>query len=550
MGKVEAERKAEEERMGKVEAERKAEEERMGKVEAERKAEAEKMARDDDNGVGFLLRKGLPPLLRSNISVSGPNYGSHTAINGYVDLVDNTLVGIPDCCRLAALPQCPSQIWKQTKYEGNSRALGHWNNEINIQNWVELVLIDIVTLLRLDKEIVVNNQVSLTLVQHLIPDILFFRISGSLIGVCEVKQPSFDQSNLSVVNDNLKNQIYNYLIQMRFVHGVKTPIGIISTYKEWRICFLKESLDLMSSTNPLNFEVSVTPSDPTTNKLFVSRLYMYDDPTLIEVLAATIYKMKLTQINPPTSLIRSLPCDEPRRFGCVTNNTFNWVLLPRDLTIDKLTYEMPATHTKWYYFIQDFHGGRDGRVWLSMNEGGKLAVIKISRERSYETEVKNWQDIWDQNNVRQLTLLDANAMIMPVVFHGHIEGKTIFFRPIGPKWSTGTATVEDIRNSEVKCNFDESLETYFNEPIRVASEAITEMARKGYQHNDLHWRHVGLLPYHKGDGVWAVKPVMIDLHEVTHFGKNLSKEELSVKAEEVIAESLRELTGKDEIVEL
>lgn len=200
---------------------------------------------------------------------------------------------------------------------------------------------------------------------------------------------------------------------------------------------------------------------------------------------------------------------------------------------------MPATQTKNFYFLKDFHGGRDGRVWLAMNESGKLCVIKLSPVRKYEDEVRNWRMIWGETSVRTMTLMNAQAMIMPVVFHGCRDKDKIFFRPIGSKCTEGDVTVNDIRNSEISCNFDGTLERYFEDPHQVAVEAITSMADKGYKHDDLDWRHVGLLPYPKTATEWAVRPVLIDLHQVTYFKENVSIGDLCTETRNVIKSSLR-----------
>jgi hypothetical protein len=199
---------------------------------------------------------------------------------------------------------------------------------------------------------------------------------------------------------------------------------------------------------------------------------------------------------------------------------------------------MPRNNTKKFYFIQDFHGGKDGRVWLSMSESGKLAVCKLSDSRSYVNEAILWNLFWcdDSKRVFTETLLQANALIMPFVFHGHLDLNTnkFSFRPFGPKWRNKVdCTVDDIRQSEISCDFDESLESYFDNPKIVAEEALKVMAKYGYEHGDLHWRHVGLMPYKRSDSEqWAVKPVLIDLHDAVKSPKS---------ANTIVSEGLAEL---------
>lgn len=116
---------------------------------------------------------------------------------------------------------------------------------------------------------------------------------------------------------------------------------------------------------------------------------------------------------------------------------------------------------------------------------------------------------------------------MPFVFHAHIENNQIIFRPFGSKWSSGDCTIDDIRKSEISGDFNFSLEHYYNQPFEVAEEALKHMVDKGYKHCDIEWRHVGLLPFKNeevGTGVWAVKPVLIDLYDTKELSANFDKE--------------------------
>ena len=72
------------------------------------------------------------------------------------------------------------------------------------------------------------------------------------------------------------------------------------------------------------------------------------------------------------------------------------------------------------------------------------------------------------------------------------------------------------------------------------SEAITEMANKGYEHADLHWRHVALLPVPPTDNsnsnerLWKVKPILIDLHRVNKISPG-QEEEIITKSMKILS---------------
>lgn len=491
----------------------------------------EKKRRIEETGAGFLKLMGLPPLPKSKVSISRPSYGNHPFNLEPVDHVKDVVIGVPSCCKISELDDdLPSHIWKQTERNEITecgRILSSWNNEVGIENFVYCVVMDIIALLKLNPSVEVCRQVKITLVEHLTPDIILMEFNGKLIGICEVKQPSFGKSDLCDLDENLQNQISNYLMQLKNMYGVQTPIGIISV-----ICFLSESYDYMKfSEQSDSFIPPVVSSAPPPVKgkttLFTSKVYNYNDKCLIEVLAATVYKMYHSVANPPISLIRSNG-NEIRKFGYANATGFVWkVLSPK---LKTLTYEMPTSKTRNFYFIQDFHGGKDGRVWLTMSETGKIAVCKLSKVRDYEHEADLWNTIWGPKLAYTTTLLDAKALIMPFVFHAHIRNDDVIFRPFGSKWSSGDSTIDDIRNSEIPGNFNSSLEYYFNQPLLVAEEALRHMVMvgdNGYKHCDIEWRHVGLLPFKikdVGEGEWAVKPVLIDLHDTIEISGEFDKE--------------------------
>ncbi len=58
---------------------------------------------------------------------------------------------------------------------------------------------------------------------------------------------------------------------------------------------------------------------------------------------------------------------------------------------------------------------------------------------------------------------------------------------------------------------------YFQNPIQAAKKAIHEMAEKRYQHDDLKWNHVALLP--QFDGYWSFRPILLDLTRLSETSK-------------------------------
>lgn len=251
-----------------------------------------------------------------------------------------------------------------------------------------------------------------------------------------------------------------------------------------------------------------------------------------------------SKIVPPISLFSNAN-QEPRKFVYIHEGGLKWMTLPKDL---KLNYQMPTKQTKNYYFIRDLHGGKDGRVWLSISEAGKVAVCKLSNITSFDQEATLWNMLWCNNLAFTTKLLDANALIMPFVFYGcfDYEKKEIFFRSFCPNLISCTAQyIRDSSTSYFGISFDDSLENYFNKPMKVAEESLRIMAKGGYQHHDLSWRHVGLLPYLQDTSsiTWSVKPVLIDLYDVSKLS-----EVTKLTIDSVVQEGLKILENEMEIL--
>lgn len=490
------------------------------------------------NGFGYLLDYGLPQLGAHNVSTSEkPSYGNHKPIEKPFKFQDAQL-GILSECKLQNLKRCSSKIWmscKQQQPQNNNKlgSLGNWSHESDIQNHVRAVLIDAIQLAGLSDFIDTYLEVTLTLVQHLRADIVLFKSgTGTIIGVCEVKKPSKKGGDLS--DETLCNQIGNYLFQLHHLHGVQAPFGIISTYNEWRVCWLESSHNLAQSTSNsvpvLTSQSNANSADTNENiTLYATQVFKRDDKQLIEILVTTVKKMYSSPIDPPKTL---LPQEgERRRFAYVCAEQFSWVVLP---CLKQLTYSLPTRQTKSFYFLQDYHGGRDGRVWLSVTGAGNLVVIKLSPDSKFNKECENWNAIWGVSNVFCTTLYNANALILPFAFHARrtLHNEIRFRSP--NHWTSDVDSKEQATyNSEMTDKIShESLSKYVNNPQLAAEEAITAMVEQGYVHQDIAWRHVALLPQRPNSNKsteWTVKPILIDLHQV----RKLTQTDEETKSKEI-----------------
>ena len=172
--------------------------------------------------------------------------------------------------------------------------------------------------------------------------------------------------------------------------------------------------------------------------------------------------------------------------------------------------------------MADYHAGRDGRVWLAISAKGQLAVLKFSSQpdplTSLTEESRYWNEIWDCTT-KVITLYSQYCLVMPFVFHY----KLINGRLTIANYDVWPANFHDHEHAQLE-TFD--LGNYI--PIDVAREALKGMARKRYRHNDIEWRHVGLMPFQdtKNNRSWKLKPVMLDLSDITQTIDEYNIEEI------------------------
>jgi hypothetical protein len=235
------------------------------------------------------------------------------------------------------------------------------------------------------------------------------------------------------------------------------------------------------------------------------------------MLISVLWKMRFSGQDQPTLLL-----DRFRKFAFVEENAYNWRALPLKLT--SFSYEMPLPHSKSFYLVCSYHGGRDGKVWLAASSSGRLVVIKfVASAEGAAMEADRWIKVW-KVKARSCTLVGAPAVLVPFVFHGKIHrseevGDYLAFTPPN-SWTNmplDTDCDKLLGDGTIKENgsFDRSqLQRFISDPVNAATIAIMDMAKQGFVHGDISWRHVGLLPQKQPAGMWNVKPALIDLTDV------------------------------------
>jgi hypothetical protein len=295
--------------------------------------------------------------------------------------------------------------------------LSVWSNEESIKLFVSEVIHDVLRALDLSSKVEVHNELSIT---GLKPDVWLVKIGGAPIGVIEVKCPGVDVLS----NPKVLGQIAMYVQMLKHSFGVKYPLGIVTTYTDWRAVWLpsddaenyfcKRSIESIASVEfptPLNdltcsfplpdWDAYSTPpkkakSNPkpqkkkkenaacsassadfgTFNKpdevpllsFHASEVFNIDSVDLIPFIGNCILKMYhspnvVTGLENRTHFIKFL-VDGP----VWSNFHFSW---------DICQYQLPPTDCPFFYLVADLRGGLDGRVWLALSSNNCLSVLKI-----------------------------------------------------------------------------------------------------------------------------------------------------------------------------
>eukprot|EP00731_Ephydatia_muelleri_P032176 Em0023g683a len=138
----------------------------------------------------------------------------------------------------------------------------HYYNETDIRNYVAEVLRMIIYALKL-KDVEVRCVIS---VFELRPDLWLVQRRHNHnhftpIGVVEVKRPAVDLMPSPLGNGKVLGQLYDYLVMLKTQFDLNFAIGIVTTYKEWRICWLQEDDSIITTLSHENDAVQAVSSE-------------------------------------------------------------------------------------------------------------------------------------------------------------------------------------------------------------------------------------------------------------------------------------------------
>jgi hypothetical protein len=468
----------------------------------------------------MLFSKGLPPLGNHQFSSTKSEYRTSSTLHSFI--FEEREFGVLEPLRLHTLPRLISAVW--TRYF--KRGALFWSSESLLCKFFSEALEDCIELANLSRDLVLHKEVFLQtggLLTNRADIAIVNTQRNTFVGVIEVKKP--DDKLSEAENHNVQlNQVFDYMYDMRYVYGMRFVFGIITSYKYTRILWLEDTDAAAKETDLDTFNQlcrAFTPEEfgiPDNVKLFGTKWLQYDDPLLVECLVTLMFKMHQS----PTTLRKSF-ISRTRKFPYLAAK-LELKKLPDQLK--ELTYKLAPANTRNFYILAHYHRGGDGRVALCCSSKGNLGVLKYLMDKNdnvdnnmerLTAEVNAWKQIWGVKGARVVKSTDKWAIMMPFAFHlRHNEQGEHVFAPVNiwnriAEWKPSKEIREDAL-------FDESLQHWLKAPEEAAKSAIRHMTEKGFQHDDLEWRHVALLPEESDlAGVWRVRPILIDLTRISRI---------------------------------
>lgn len=499
----------------------------------------------DEFSVRALVQKGdeLLPNLTFVGHTTTPVSSSHQVIKSVVNS-EFRLCNLPDLNSTDT-----STLLVSGTYQGRSVGVD-FHNEASVESAVMNLIYDILKALNLFDKFTVHRQPTQDVKER--GDVFVLSLFGVVLLILKVKCPS-EQLN-EVTHRNSLGQVFDYLQINRECASIGYCFGVWTTYDSCRLIWLNDDAhNALASAEFLenNFKFPLPPDEYRweDRQVCVSKVYKKED-NIPKMLACLIWKLYNSEMEAKTIFYRNIPSSTTKKsvkFRAV--NDEGYFFQANNGTIENLTFRPAGTDTKQFYLIRQFNG-RDGKVWLSINRSGRLAMVKfrksnksfsyLHQQQSSESvednentlefslsnltiseedstlvnfELNTWKRAYKQFHVNPFTVTLANstALVMPFCFcyksNGGLQMDLQCYLPCESDFATGFGDWEAIRELLLRHSSVESA-------VNNLFSAIKTLARKCIFHRDIKWEHLALLPVFDKNVIVRLEPILIDLAEV------------------------------------
>ena len=369
-----------------------------------------------------------------------------------------------------------------------------WSSESDVCSYVSMFLKEVACELNLPLEF--RAEVGFF---KLRPDITVVKAFGIPVGVIEVKKPK------SGILDNAKvlGELYDYMKQIVNFYGLKEVFGILTTYQEWRVCWMKTAAQLAQQSpfeaidaeprTPLNSSgegegkspPGLTPSKrlETVHELgqgagdIDGEVELEEDNSMRVMMSTRVWNLDENVFNLIGSVLwkMNVATDDADLIGSgqmviqLTENSFFWCKRPEKAGLKHLRWSEVPRATK-LLLLEDLGVGHSGRVWLVCSGNGLVGVLKFSvanppthwsgtledfRNDYLKRELKWWKEIYPE----------LGEMCSVQKFAGHWA--LLMPHLCAPKRNDATLTL-------------------------VEQTLRTNFVDRGLMHGDVLWRNIGV----------------------------------------------------------
>ena len=444
-----------------------------------------------------------------------------------------------EACGTSLTCGIPAVIRMKYYQEGTADGLS-WTSEASVQSLVSLVITDAIRaaqlhrVLKVDTEITISNMQMLeNFVPNMRGDIWVVSKQGYPIGVVEVKKKHRKYS----LNDeqnwrSLYEQIHVYMQCLRDYFGVLPVFGIVTTYEEWRVCWLEDpilpvipldvnpaadapqgageierffarvpSTEEETSPKPTPSEVApqaAAQSHARESTLYVSEVYPFDHASLPMMLTTTMKLMASSR-----ACIDLLRSTVDRTFLVISDKDNSWKSGAKIDSLEPMLeciISKPPRSNCQFYLVADMRGGLHGSVWLARTCSGTLHVLKFPVAPDLSDALHDTAREDEQRNARVRARNDEYAA-WKRAYPQLCKDGYVCVRDL----AVGPALVMPLFGHVSAAN------KLCSEISEVVATEVRRFASGGLSHDDLSWRHVGL--YRDGG---QMRCVLFDLALVTY----------------------------------
>jgi hypothetical protein len=463
-----------------------------------------------------IFTHGLPPMgpLSDSTRVKSKPSSPTDAKHAKAELIVQDFVELSD---IQPLPCPKTNIWNQL--ESHSGHLGGYSNEAGVNTFVEMVLKDVLEAMGVRGQVTLRAEVELMSVR---PDFTLLYVDGHPIGTIEGKQPG----ETAMTDGNILGEVYDQLMHLHSMFGVVNPFVILTSYEEWRICWLDlkrsneiAALDTLPEPPATAYHtpVKARKEDQLADSFQDIRLKDEESPEPPATPSRTRDVGKLQSVDESEEEEKSFAGDDDRKF-CGTEvllrtnkslprvlvSVVNKMMLARVVGEPSVLRFANATTSVWkrapdksslqfnlcisksvkrFYLWEHLGHGADGKAFLvSGGTKGAVGVLKMffqDAEESAEHEKQAWKAVYSR--------LPAVASVRVVKVRGHTSLLMPWFH--SPSRDEATlAAIEATLTKDFKSN--------------------------GRRHHDVAWRNVGVYT----DGGGQTNAVVFDMKSVSADG--------------------------------